>query len=260
MACGGVFGNIYQEPSTHRPNMHCLMLGQNLRWNIVESPLLHWPRNQSAHAHYSKSGAWITGGADFTNYKFATNKTETLDENGTSLGPELPYPMADHCMVYIGEDVFFMAGGFAGRFQSPTKTSFLQNRINGRTKSTPPMVYPRAGHSCLLMEMPEQKDIIVIAAGGGPTQVETFSFKEKTWNLTHQDFCKNGVCNKIKGAQAVSTAASVSLLFGGFEVDSGQPSSKIFQLMCPIDRFSCCKIFFPITFSTLKSNFVFRLS
>ena len=63
------------------------------------------------------------------------------------------------------------------------------------------MNHARGYHICMPMFFPNKKDLIIVAAGGATSKVETFSLADKTWQ-TAQDWCDRGHCFQFLGAQA----------------------------------------------------------
>ena len=71
---------------------------------------------------------WFTGGFihNHLNVIQPIQSTEKIID-GISIepGPDLPYPLAAHCIVHIGGNLFFIAGGFEHDYKTPSKKAFL---------------------------------------------------------------------------------------------------------------------------------------
>ena len=107
------------------------------------------------------------------------------------------------------------------------------------------MNVPRGYHSCLVITLAEEKDLVVVVAGGGSHKVETFSFKEESWEMA-QDFwdVSTGQCFQFVGGQGVSTPTT-TLFFGGQDLaNDGHYSRLIFELSCPMGQRKSCREFF----------------
>ena len=126
------------------------------------------------------------------------------------------------------------------QLDSPPQKSLLfsQHWGNGNFKKLPNLNVPRGYHSCLVITLAEEKDLVVVVAGGGSHKVETFSFKEESWEMA-QDFCdvSTGQCFQFVGGQESRSTVSTpttTLFFGGQGLaNDGHYSRLIFELSCP---------------------------
>ena len=115
--------------------------------------------------------------------------------------------------------------------------------MTGNFAKLPPMLNARGYHSCLVMSLADEKDLIVVVVGGGTHKVETFSLKEQSWKAA-QDFCDRGKCFQFLNAQGVSTPSGV-LLFASLQDQLNEPTNYIFQMSCANGkRENCSKNFF----------------
>ena len=62
-------------------------------------------RHESASILLNASTLWITGGKNLEGTYLV--HTELVSSNQSAIGPELPVPMAGHCVVVLGIYIFF---------------------------------------------------------------------------------------------------------------------------------------------------------
>jgi hypothetical protein len=59
-------------------------------------------RHESASILLNASTLWITGGKNLDGTYLDHTELVSLQRNQSAIGPELPVPMAGHCVVYLG--------------------------------------------------------------------------------------------------------------------------------------------------------------
>ena len=209
-----------------------------------ENNILSEARNGSAFSFFgSQEVAWITGGFRMSRGQLEPiQSTEIIDtrseQTGQDIvraGPELPYPLAGHCSVYVGNQLFFFIGGYDSlKLLSRT---FVMRISDGYLRLMPPLPKPKSYHTCFTLPMNE--DLYIMVIGGGESAMETFSFKDRTWKRA-QDLCDNdGHCYQFMNPQVVVTPQT-TYLFATHDVALGEPSNLIFTLACgPEGRTSC---------------------
>ena len=207
-----------------------------------DTNLLSEARNASGFSYFkSKEIAWITGGLQPRNGRLMPVHTTDIINTTNAIeaikpGPNLPYPMAGHCTVYIGGNFFMFTGGFTLDSNSPISKATHVNIDNGFFRALPDMARARAYHACVTIPM--DNDLIILVAGGGLSTIETYSIKEETWALA-QPFCLDGHCYEFLSPQIINTPMA-TFLFGSVDMaDAGKYSKHIFRLGCPDGRRSC---------------------
>ena len=133
------------------------------------------PRSSSAAVTLNSHQLWITGGMDDSRSKYLKS-TEIVDDR-TSFppvvkGPDLPVPMAGHCIVQLNQSTILFMGG-APNFK---KTHFYNIETQTWTDG-PDMNYGRLYSGCGMMQMATGSSVVVIT-GGRKTEALTRSTTE----------------------------------------------------------------------------------
>ena len=205
--------------------------------------ILSEARNGSAFSFIgSQEVAWITGGFRMSKGQLEPlrsteiiDTTKTADQDIVRAGPELPYSMAGHCSVYVGDQLFFFMGGYDST--NLLSSTFVLRITDGFFRLMPSLPKPKAYHTCFTLPMNE--DLYIMVIGGGESAVETFSFKDRTWKSAH-DLCDpdGGHCYQFMYPQVVVTPET-TYLFATHDVASKETSNMIFSLSCLEGRTSC---------------------
>ncbi len=62
---------------------------------------------------------WVTGGEDFINFRpIRFDSTELVTLSGSTLGPDLPEGITEHCLVLLDSSTAFLIGGFHNSYLS----------------------------------------------------------------------------------------------------------------------------------------------
>ena len=119
-------------------------------------------RMKAASIHINESTLWIVGGY---NKSLSYNTTEFIDlENGSSIGPQLPFALYGHCMVYLNESAVFISGGSLD--YKITNKSWISNpKDEFKFLPIAPMIKSRRYHSCAKF-INENGKVMIMVAGG----------------------------------------------------------------------------------------------
>ena len=180
-------------------------------WKVLNFTMSE-QRAQAAGARL-ENGSWIIfGGQKYSEgVPIILNTSEILIDSNFQLGPQLPMHMSGHCIVNLGKNSIFIAGGYGQPF---LKHAFIL-KINNATswESVIPMHQGRYGHVCGKV-LNSFNDVQIIAAGGlRVDKVEIYLYKKQYWingpNMMRDNFFK-----------AVSVQGPSSfLLVGGLELE-----------------------------------------
>ena len=139
----------------------CIGIGLD---NITTQELI-FPREQGAASTFANSSIFISGGTFFT----GTRKTvELVSDNGSELGPDLPVPISDHCMVTLdfrgpNEQVWVIGG------KTSEGSSYKTYILGGGSdwESGPDLIYARQEHACVATKIKSFGNLEVIVVAGG---------------------------------------------------------------------------------------------
>ena len=99
------------------------------------------PREFSADVLLDANSWWVTGG---TGYGGALATTEIMRLGAFSRGPDLPWPMAQHCVTKVDETRYLFVGGSG---DAGNKTS-IYDEVTGTWEYLNDMPRARSGHVC----------------------------------------------------------------------------------------------------------------
>ena len=132
--------------------------------NITTQELI-FPRNggASTFANYS---IFVSGGNLDTN----TSQTiELVSDNGSELGPELPTPLSNHCMVTLdfrgpNEQVWVIGGKTS---EGSSYKTYILGNYSSDWKGGPDLIYARQEHACVATKSKAygNQELIVVAGG-----------------------------------------------------------------------------------------------
>ena len=149
LICGGANDDLV-------PFSDCHIAGSATSDPVVK---LLTARFDSAAVPINSHQLWVTGGWDGSNFLASTEIVDVLASPPTVVpGPELPVPMAAHCIVQLNEStVLFMGGRPNG------KKTFFYDASTLTWTNGPDMNHERSVFGCGLMTM--GSDILVVASG-----------------------------------------------------------------------------------------------
>jgi hypothetical protein len=78
---------------------------------------------------------------------------------------DLPYSLANHCMVHIHNNDFFLGGGLGLNIPLALKATLIQNSQTGFVTMLESMAEGRAQHSCFLHKDANSEVSIVVTGG-----------------------------------------------------------------------------------------------
>jgi hypothetical protein len=119
---------------------------------------------------------WITGGKDGNTL---LQSTEILTAAGTWVaGPELPVPLAQHCIVGLDSDRVFISGGIVTADDTTgTKKAYIYSFRTNVWTEIKDMLEARFGHTCQIMDIGDGLEIV---ATGGWTKRNSDIYQERT--------------------------------------------------------------------------------
>ena len=194
---------------------------------FIASKSLNVPR-YGAGSIETQNGLWITGGNDNTKI---IQSTEFLTFNSASIGPDIPQPMAYHCMTRISDSIIALVGGYDVDYLN---TLYFYNEDSNTWTQGPNMKYKRAQHGCTTFTNFGKKYLL---AGGGYDDayldtVEVFDLETLTWNAGPKLPTNLGYFDMI-----TSPDTSSIFTFGGWDTDT--PKDEVFELQCSGDLGTC---------------------
>ena len=130
------------------------------QFNITTQDL-QYPRNGAAST-FANSSIFISGGT------MSSDSTELVSDNGSELGPDLPTPLSEHCMVTLdfrgpNEQVWVIGGKTSEG--SSYKTHIL--RGGSEWETGPDLIYARQEHACVATKSKAYGNLELIVVAGG---------------------------------------------------------------------------------------------
>ena len=128
--------------------------------NITTQELIY-PRDGAAST-FANYSIFISGG------NVASDRTELVSDNGSELGPDLPTPLSEHCMVTLdfrgpNEQVWVIGGKTSEG--SSYKTHIL--RGGSEWETGPDLIYARQEHACVATKSKAYGNLELIVVAGG---------------------------------------------------------------------------------------------
>ena len=123
--------------------------------NIIGQPnkliTMHSKRFYAAAVSLNESTIFIIGGA-VLGYGLFNKPSEsefiTLEQEFPQKGPDLPFGVKKHCMIYHNSTTIYVIGGEQGNSDSSDKTWIIDPNNNFHTKEGPTLNTGRIYHSC----------------------------------------------------------------------------------------------------------------
>lgn len=126
---------------------------------------------------------WISGGKDDNNNLLRS--VEVLQSDGTfTSGPDLPEPIAQHCIEGVDDNRVFVSGGDVVGDNVGNKKAYMYSFVSQTWDSLPPMLEDRFGHTCQVMSPDADRGVEIVASGGWQSRdSEIFQLNVDTWRL-----------------------------------------------------------------------------
>jgi len=145
-------------------------------WDKAPGSLLI-PREYSADVLLDANSWWVTGGTGFGGV-LAT--TEIMRLGNFSRGPDLPWPMAEHCVTKVDETRYMFVGGSG---DAGNKTS-IYDEVTDTWEYLSDMPRARAGHVCQAIYNVVDGLEVVVAGGFIDNTADIYSFATGNWTST----------------------------------------------------------------------------
>ncbi len=159
VVCGGRFGGYYSHSDK------CYIVG-----NSTKVASMHSKRSSAAAlAIDSDKTLWITGGLTATSYPdIYVNSTEFVyfDGREANQGPDLPLPLARHCMVRINQKWAMLIGGYQGNLIDYEHSTWLFDFVEQKWTPGPNMTHGKSNAACGLIRDSSTGETMVVVAGG----------------------------------------------------------------------------------------------
>ena len=197
----GTGGLIFNQSPYICGGTVCIGIEMN---NITTQDLLS-PRDGAAST-FANSSIFISGG------NVASNSTELVSDNGSELGPDLPAPLSNHCMVTLdfrgpNEQVWAIGGKTSEG--SSYKTYILGGGSNW--ESGPDLIYARQEHACVATKSKAYGNLELIVVAGGRDEM----FGYNTFNSV--EFHISGTEYWFRGKTEINAETCLFKLFLDFK-------------------------------------------
>ena len=194
---------------------------------FVASKSLNIPR-YGAGGEITKNGLWITGGNDNTKL---IKSTEFVTFDTALMGPDLPIPMAYHCMTRISDSIIAFVGGYEKDYLD---TIYFFNEDSNSWLLGPSLKHKRAQHGCTTFSNYGKKYLIV---GGGYDDayldsVEVLDLGSLTWIVGPNLPSNLGYFDMITSPDTTSV-----FIFGGWDTDTKK--DEVYELQCTGEIDTC---------------------
>ena len=110
------------------------------------------------------------------------NRSEILTKTTAVYGPELPFPIAFHCLIATDDEVYLTGGkrqDIQDNTSPPESSVFIWNKSNDSWRSGPHMIYARRSHACGSFTFNNSRFLVVTAGIGFDN-----------YNITRTEFLK----------------------------------------------------------------------
>ncbi len=162
LICGGIsdLGEVHQ---------HCWILGQKFPQVSMQAPRYY--AASVVITVNNRSILWVTGGNRENDLSSAQSTTELVQLDRSEFGPNLPKPLARHCILKVSDREALITGGSSGKIWhgSPDTLRIQMDPAGGFSsmEQGPPMMVPRRNHACGLVETrTEPTTILAVVVGG----------------------------------------------------------------------------------------------
>jgi hypothetical protein len=145
----------------------CLVIGKT---ETTVATTMSTPRGDAASATLNGNTLWVTGGLA-THSPPPLQTTELVQLNGTRPGPDLPIPLARHCVVALNSTTFLVIGGYTS-FRVTNAVYYYRFDTN-RWIPGPPLSTTRQFHACTRFTSALHGNLDVVLVAGGS---ERFNF------------------------------------------------------------------------------------
>jgi len=204
----------------------CYSYDGDNQWNLFTT--LKKPRYRFSHVMINKDTMWITGGLT-PNGK--TSSTEFVyAEKSTKIGPHLPIPMAEHCVIKITEETILFIGGDS---QIGLDATLFYDIASETFSEGPRLNHGRDYHSCAVFQSAQHNYRPVAIVAGGWVEDGNYSSTEIL------DFTVGNTWTNFVDIPSEAATTGESFVYGGRMVPTPDNTgvimysqTKFFQLIC----------------------------